>query len=60
MRKCTDPLCTICYPEQWEWPKEMGWTWPWLTIGLIVLALFVFFVVLFMAQGGAFRPALGG
>ena len=58
--RCTDPLCPDCFPELWGWPEETGWDWPYLTLGLIVLAVFVVFVVVWMTQGGAFRPEIGG
>ncbi len=60
MKRCTDPLCATCFPELWDPPPETGADWPWLAFGLIVLAVFVVFTVLFMTQGGAFRPEIGG
>ena len=50
-RRCSDHLCTICYPEQWEPPAETGWGWPYL----VILAIFVVFVIIWVVQGGAFR-----
>ena len=60
-RRCTDLRCQDCFPEAWDPPPdEMGWGWPYLTLGLILLAVFAFFVALWMTQGGAFRPEMGG
>ena len=60
MSPCDDPLCARCFPELWDPPPETGPDWPWLALGLILLAVFVVFVILWMTQGGAFRPESGG
>ncbi len=60
MSKCFDPRCATCFPESYDPPPDTETSWPWLAIILIALAVFVVFTILFMTQGGAFRPELGG
>ena len=38
--------------------RDEDWIWPWLVFGLVLLAVFVVFTILWMA-GRAFRPEIG-
>lgn len=51
--KCDNPLCSICYPEDWNpEPEPEAWAWPW---GLALLVLLFVWAAWFV-NSGAVRP----